>query len=130
MGIFSRMTDIINSNINALLDQAEDPEKMIRLIIQEMEDTLVEVRSSSAHVLADRKTAARRLEQVQAEAESWEQKAKLAISKGREDLAKAALVEKSRVVAAVEVLKEDYVAVDEGLSKLNEDWMREQGLID
>jgi phage shock protein A len=119
MGIFSRMTDIINSNINALLDQAEDPEKMIRLIIQEMEDTLVEVRSSSAKVLADRKTAARRLEQVQAEAESWEKKAKLAIGKGREDLARAALQEKHEIEDEVAAVEGELTATDEHIDQLN-----------
>ncbi|TDG13947.1 phage shock protein PspA [Seongchinamella unica] len=121
MGIFSRMTDIINSNINSLLDQAEDPEKMIRLIIQEMEDTLVEVRSSSARVLADRKTAARRLEQVQAEAVSWEQKAKLAISKGREDLARAALQEKHAIEDEVAAVEAELKATDDHISQLNEE---------
>ena len=118
MGIFSRMTDIINSNINAMLDQAEDPEKMIRLIIQEMEDTLVEVRSSSARVLADRKTAARRLEQVQAEAASWEDKARLAISKEREDLARAALQEKRAIEEEIAVVEEELKATDEHIDQL------------
>jgi len=119
MGIFSRMTDIINSNINSLLDQAEDPEKMIRLIIQEMEDTLVEVRSSSARVLADRKGAARKLEQVQAEADSWEEKARLAISKGREDLARAALQEKRAIEEEVAVVEAELNATDEHIAQLN-----------
>ena len=119
MGIFSRMTDIINSNINSLLDQAEDPEKMIRLIIQEMEDTLVEVRSSSARVLADRKGAARKLEQVQAEADSWEEKARLAISKGREDLARAALQEKRAIEEEVTVVEAELKATDEHVAQLN-----------
>ena len=121
MGIFSRMTDIINSNINSLLDQAEDPEKMIRLIIQEMEDTLVEVRSSSARVLADRKTAARRLEQVQEEADSWEEKAKLAISKGREDLARAALQEKHAIEDELATVAAELKATDEHIAQLNEE---------
>ena len=121
MGIFSRMTDIINSNINSMLDQAEDPEKMIRLIIQEMEDTLVEVRSSSARVLADRKTAARSLEQVQAEAESWEEKAKLAITKGREDLARAALQEKHAIEEEVRVVEAELAATDEHIAQLNQE---------
>ncbi|MEP4484563.1 MAG: phage shock protein PspA [Halioglobus sp.] len=119
MGIFSRMTDIINSNINSLLDQAEDPEKMIRLIIQEMEDTLVEVRSSSARVLADRKGAARKLEQVQAEADSWEEKARLAISKGREDLARAALQEKRAIEEEVTLVEAELKATDEHIAQLN-----------
>jgi len=119
MGIFSRMTDIINSNLNALLDQAEDPEKMIRLIIQEMEDTLVEVRSSSAKVLADRKAAARKVEQVQAEADSWEDKAKLAINKGREDLARAALLEKREVEQELVIVESEMTATDEHIEQLN-----------
>jgi|TARA_R100000005_G_scaffold94720_1_gene73613 phage shock protein A len=119
MGIFSRMSDIINSNLNALLDQAEDPQKMIRLIIQEMEDTLVEVRSSSARVLADRKAAARRLQQVQAEAESWEQKARLAVNKGREDLARAALQEKHAIEDEIAVVEAELRAADEHIAQLS-----------
>jgi phage shock protein A len=119
MGIFSRMTDIINSNLNAMMDQAEDPEKMIRLIIQEMEDTLVEVRSSSARVLADRKAAARKLEQMQAEADSWEGKAKLAINKGREDLARAALQEKRVVEEELAAVASELAATDEHIQQLN-----------
>ena len=119
MGIFSRMSDIINSNLNALLDQAEDPQKMIRLIIQEMEDTLVEVRSSSARVLADRKAAARRLKQVQEEAHSWELKARLAVNKGREDLARAALQEKHAIEDEVVVVETELQAADEHIAQLS-----------
>ena len=121
MGIFSRMTDIINSNINALLDQAEDPDKMIRLIIQEMEDTLVEVRSSSARVIAERKAAARRHEQALKEAAAWEEKAKLAIAKGREDLARAALQEKRAITEEVELVDAELQATDEHIAQLNEE---------
>ena len=127
MGIFSRMSDIINSNINSLLDQAEDPDKMIRLIIQEMEDTLGEVRSSSARVLADRKAATRRLEQLQSEAESWEAKAKLAISKGREDLARAALQEKREIEDEVATVESELTATDEHIGQLNDEIGKLQG---
>lgn len=119
MGIFSRMSDIINANISAMLDKAEDPEKMIRLIIQEMEDTLVEVRSSSVRVLADRKAAGRRLEQLEAEARAWEGKARLAISKGREDLARAALQEKHEIEDEVDAVGRELAATDEHIEGLN-----------
>ena len=131
MGIFSRMTDIINSNLNALMDQAEDPEKMIRLIIQEMEDTLVEVRSSSARVLADRKAAARKLEQMQTEAETWEAKAKLAINKGREDLARAALQEKRVIEEELVAVESELKATDDHINQLNDEVSQlQQKLID
>ena len=124
MGIFTRFSDIVNSNINAILDKAEDPEKIVRLMIQEMEDTLVEVRSAAARSIADKKDLNRKLESLDRELNDWGDKAELAMRKGREDLAKAALVEKSRVSGAAEILKEDYQAVDEGLGKLNEDIAR------
>jgi len=124
MGIFTRFSDIVNSNINAILDKAEDPEKIVRLMIQEMEDTLVEVRSAAARSIADKKDLNRKLESFEQELAEWDSKAELAVRKNREDLAKAALVEKSRVSAAVEMIKFDYAAIDEGLGKLNEDISR------
>jgi len=130
MGIFSRMTDIINSNLNAMLDSAEDPEKMVRLIIQEMEDTLVEVRSSSARVLADRKAAARRLEQVQAEALGWEEKARLAITKEREDLARAALQEKRAIEEEVVLVEAELQATDDHIAQLGHEVSQLQQKLD
>lgn len=124
MGIFSRFSDIVNSNINAILEKAEDPEKIVRLMIQEMEDTLVEVRSAAARSIADKKELNRKLERMDQERNDWAAKAELALTKGREDLAKAALVEKSQAAAAVDAIRADYSAVDGGLSKLNEDISR------
>ncbi len=99
-------------------------------MIQEMEDTLVEVRSAAARSIADKKDLNRKLEMLDRELSDWEDKAELAVRKGREDLAKAALVEKSRVAQAAEVLKQDYIAVDEGLGKLNEDIARLEGKLE
>jgi phage shock protein A len=124
MGIFTRFSDIVNSNINAILDKAEDPEKIVRLMIQEMEDTLVEVRSAAARSIADKKDLNRKLESLDRELNDWGDKAELAMRKGREDLAKAALIEKSRVSGAADILKEDYQSVEDGLGKLNEDIAR------
>ncbi len=94
MGIFSRFRDIISSNINAMLDNAENPEKMIKMMIYEMEDTLVEIKTSCAKVMANIKGAQRQLTETQAKVFDWQSKAQLAISKEREDLAREALMEK------------------------------------
>ena len=96
MSIFSRFRDIVNSNINSMLDQAEDPEKLVRLMIQEMEDTLIDLKASCAGAIAARKKTGRGLDELNARVASWESKAKLAISKGREELAREALLEKRR----------------------------------
>ena len=121
MGVFSRMSDIVNSNINAMLDKAEDPDKMVRLIIQEMEDTLVEVRSAAARAIADRKELERRMTCATREAAEWQRRAELAITKGRDDLAKAALAEKQRMDGAQGPLREQHNEVELGLAKLNDD---------
>ena len=118
MGIFSRLSDIINSNINSLLDKAEDPNKMIRMVIQEMEETLVEVRSTTAKIIADKKELARRNEKLARQALDWQQKAELALSKQREDLAIAALIEKSQVNEVIDMVREDMHKLDESLDKL------------
>lgn len=119
MSIFSRLSDIINSNISTLLDKAENPEKMIRMVIQEMEETLVEVRSGTAKVIAEKKTLSRRAEQLRNQATDWEGKAELALTKGREDLAKAALLEKANIQARIEITQNDLAKLDETLDKLS-----------
>ena len=118
MGIFSRFTDIVNSNINSILDKAEDPEKMVRLIIQEMEDTLVEVRSASAKTLASKKEISSQINKMQNEAKDWQTKAELAISKDREDLARAALQEKKKCDEHANALLSELKGVDEQITKL------------
>ena len=124
MGIFSRLTDIINSNINATLDRAEDPAKMIRLMIQEMEETLVEVRASAAKVIADRKDAGRRRDRLEAAQAEWQRRASLALARDREDLAKGALLEKARVAETAAALAEELEHLDEGMRRHEEDILK------
>ncbi len=115
MGIFSRTRDIIAANVTDLLDKAEDPAKMIRMIILEMEETLVEVRASAARTIADQKEMRRHIAKLEKLQESWTEKAELALSKDREDLAKAALVERQKAADMAEQLKADIGVLDDAL---------------
>lgn len=127
MGIFSRTRDIIAANVTDLLDKAEDPAKMIRMIILEMEETLVEVRASAARTIADQKEMRRSIAKLEGLQASWTEKAELALSKGREDLAKAALVEKQKAGSLADQLKDEIGALDESLKSSEADIAKLQG---
>lgn len=121
MGIFSRTRDIIAANVTDLLDKAEDPAKMIRMIIMEMEETLIEVRASAARTIADQKELRRHIAKLETLQESWKEKAELALSKDREDLAKAALVERQKAVDMAEQLQAEIAVLDDALKANEED---------
>jgi len=107
MGIFTRFRDIVSSNINVMLDRAEDPEKMIKLMIREMEDTLIEIKAACAGVMAGGKKVERQLDEIDTRARYWEEKAALAVNKGRDDLARDALIEKRRYIRRKSALEDE-----------------------
>jgi len=121
MGIFTRFRDIVSSNINAMLDKAEDPEKLVRLMIREMEDTLIEIKASCAGVMASSKKARRQMDEVQSRVKYWEEKAPLAISKGRDDLAREALIEKRKYSDKADALEQEIVEHDTLIKEYQDD---------
>ena len=129
MRVFSRMADILNANIHAMLDRAEDPPKMVRMIIHEMNDTLVKVRMTAAKAIADRKELTRRLNAKKTEAADWESKAEYAVRKGRDDLAKGALAEQRRCLTDASHLENDLKVSEEIETKLRNDIATLEGKI-
>jgi phage shock protein A len=121
MSIFSRLSDIINANINTLLEKAEEPEKIIRLMIQEMEDTLVEIRSAAAKCIADKKESSRHIAYLEREQKEWSRRAELAVRSDREDLARAALAEKQAITDKIELMQGEVESLDSQLAKFNDD---------
>ena len=121
MGIFTRFRDIISSNINAMLDRAEDPEKLIKLMIREMEDTLVEIKAACAGAMASSKKVQRQLQTIENRVNYWEEKAELAVTKGRDDLAREALVEKRRYTNRTEGLENELAEHEMLIDKYQDD---------
>lgn len=121
MSVFSRFMDIVNSNINALLDKAEDPEKMIRLMIGEMEDTLIELKTSCSEKIASKTGQKRKIAEAEAQIERWQKRATLAIQKGRDDLAREALIEKRKCLEKIEDLKKDSKVFDDAINQMKEE---------
>ena len=130
MGLFSRLGDIINSNINSMLDNAENPEKIARLIIQEMEDTLVEVRTAAARAMADKKEMERDVAHFTTVRDDWANKAELAIDKGREDLARGALIAKQKAEAEIDRRKAAMATAEEAFEKRQDDLGKLQAKLD
>ena len=110
MGIFTRFRDIVSSNMNAMLDKAEDPEKMIKLMIREMEDTLIELKSSCANTIANQKKVERFMDGIREKEDFWTRKAELAVQKGKDNLARQALSEKRRYTLRAEAVEEELAA--------------------
>jgi phage shock protein A len=121
MSIFTRFRDIVSSNINAMLEKAEDPEKMIKMMIREMEDTLIELKSACAGVMANSKKLQRKAEEAEAQATQWNQRAQLAVDKNRDDLAREALLEKRRFTEAADALKAELIEHKEIVERYHHD---------
>lgn len=126
MGLFSRFTDIVNANLNSMLEKAEQPEKMIKLIIGEMEETLIEVRTTAAKNIAEQKTLARQIKSATEGAERWHEKAELALVKDRDDLAKSALAQKHKCQAELTELNASNDQLSEFLNAVQDDAVRLQ----
>ncbi len=121
MGIFTRVRDIISSNLNTMLEKAEDPEKLIKLMIREMEDTLIEVKASCAGAMATKKKIQRELEEVADRGDSWGEKAQLAVDKGRDDLAREALIERKRYQERSDALQKERDQCDHLVAQYQDD---------
>ena len=121
MGIFTRLRDIVSSNINAMLDKAEDPEKLLRLMIQEMEDTLIEIKAQCAAAMAQSKTFSRQVDEAKARTDEWAAKARLAVEKGRDDLGREALLEKRHYTERVEAIETQRVDCDSLIEQYQND---------
>ncbi len=121
MGVFSRFLDIVNSNINALLDQAEDPEKMIKLMINEMEDTIIEIKSNCAAAIGSKNTMDRKAKELESLIGRWQNRAELAIASGRDALAREALLEKKKLSQELSALQEEASKYDATIAKYKDD---------
>ena len=121
MGIFTRFRDIVSANMNAMLDKAEDPEKLIKLMIREMEDTLIEIKASCAGVMANRKRVQRQLDETRSREMNWQEKAELAVNRGRDDLAREALVEKRRYGDRASALDKELIEFDAMVEQYQDD---------
>ncbi len=121
MGIFTRFRDIVTSNISAMLDRAEDPEKLIKLMIREMEDTLIEIKAACANTIANHKKAVRMLDEIKDKEDFWEAKAQLAVNKGRDDLARQALKEKRNFTARIEAMDIEIIELDSIIDQYRND---------
>ena len=129
MGIFTRLRDIVSSNINAMLDKAEDPEKLLRLMVQEMEDTLIEIKAQCAAAMAQSKTFVRQVDETRERLEQWADKAKLAMVKGRDDLAREALLEKRRFQERSDALEAQHAECDGLIEQYQSDIQNLEGKI-